>query len=152
MPISDYLRRIRSKVGHDLLVMPSVTIIVRDDKGRILLTKNADVSKWIPPGGGVDPDESPTDAAVREMREETGLLVEPTRIIGVYGGQEFRIMYPNGDAVSYVMTVFECKVISGDMTPDLEESLDIRYFSKSEVDSLQTSPWARIVLRDAFNQ
>ena len=69
--------------------MPSVVIIVRDERGRTLLTKDAGFSEWFPPGGSIDPDESPRDAAVREMQEETGLPVEPVRILGVRGGREF---------------------------------------------------------------
>jgi len=132
--------------------MPSVTIVVQDDRGRILLTRNADANSWTLPGGGIEPNESPKDAAVREMREETGLLVEPVRIIGVYGGPQYRVVYPNGDIVSYVATVFECKVVSGEMTPDYEESLDVRYFSEAELNSMQILPMERIILRDAFNQ
>jgi ADP-ribose pyrophosphatase YjhB (NUDIX family) len=127
-------------------------MVVRDDRGRILLTKNADVSSWTLPGGSIEPNESPKDAAVREMREETGLLVEPVRIIGVYGGPEYRVVYPNGDIESYVATVFECKVVSGAMTPDYEESLDVRYFSEAELNSMQMLPMEQIVLRDAINQ
>lgn len=43
------------------------------------------------------------------------------------------MVYPNGDTVSYVMTVFECKVVSGEAAPDHEETLDIRYFAESEL-------------------
>jgi ADP-ribose pyrophosphatase YjhB (NUDIX family) len=132
--------------------MPSVTMVVRDDKGRVLLIKNADANLWLPPGGGIEPDESSRDAAVREIREETGLLVEPVRIIGVYGGPQYRVVYPNGDVVSYVMIVFECRVVSGEMAPDHEESLEVRYFSEAELNSTQTLPWTRIILRDAFDQ
>jgi 8-oxo-dGTP pyrophosphatase MutT (NUDIX family) len=154
LPISDYLRKLRSKVGHELLLVPSVTMIVRDDdkKDRILLVKLADVADmWLLPGGSIDPDESPRDAAIREMQEETALLVEPFRIIGVYGGPEYRVVYPNGDVVSYVMTAFECKVVSGEATPDYEETVEVRWFSESELDSIPTPHWTRIVLRDAFN-
>jgi len=150
--MSDYVRSLRSKIGHQLLLMPSVTMIVRDDEGRVLLVKNADTNLWLPPGGGIEPDESPRDAAIREMQEETGLLVEPVRTIGVYGGPEYRVMYPNGDVVSYVTTVLECRVVSGEMAPDHEETLDVRYFSEAELHSMQTLPWTRTVLADAFNQ
>jgi 8-oxo-dGTP pyrophosphatase MutT (NUDIX family) len=150
LPISEYLRALRSKVGHELLLMPSVTMIVRDDKDRILLVKIADADLWMPPGGSIEPNESPKDAAVREMKEETGLIVEPFRIIDVYGGPECRVVYPNGDIVSYVMTVFECDVISGEAVPDHEETVDIRYFSESDATSIPIPPWARTVLRDAF--
>ena len=152
MPMSDYLRNLRSKVGHDLILMPSVMMILRDDKGKILLVKNADFDSWTPPGGSIEPGESPKDAAIREMREETGLLVEPIRIIGVYGGPQYRLVYPNGDITSYVATVFDCKVVSGKVAPDHEESLDVGYFSEAELGSMQVLPTIRIILRDVFNQ
>jgi 8-oxo-dGTP pyrophosphatase MutT (NUDIX family) len=150
--MSDYVRGLRSKIGHQLLLMPSVTMVVRDDEGRVLLVQNAEANLWLPPGGGIEPDESPEAAAIREMQEETGLLVEPIRIIGVYGGPEYRVVYPNGDVVSYVTIVFECRVVSGEMKPDREETLDVRYFSQAELDSVQTPPWTRTVLAAAFNQ
>jgi len=150
--MSEYLRKLRSKVGHELLLLPSVTMVVLDDKEGILLVRNADAGLWLLPGGSTEPDESPRDAAVREMQEETGLLVEPVRIIGAYGGPQYRVTYPNGDVVSYVMVVFECRVLSGEMAPDLDEILDVRYFSKAELDSLETPPWTRVVMRDAFDR
>jgi ADP-ribose pyrophosphatase YjhB (NUDIX family) len=148
----EYLRNLRSKVGHDLVLLPGVSAIVRDSEGRILLVRNADDNLWTLPGGIVEPDESPKDATVREMQEETGLLVDPVRIFGVYGGPQFRVTYPNGDVVSFVSTVFECKVVSGAMAPDHEETLDVRYFAGVEVNSLKTQDWVRMILRDALNQ
>ena len=147
----DYLRNLLSKVGHDLILLPGANAIVRDDEGRILLVRNADDNLWTLPGGIVEPDESPKDAAVREIQEETGLRVDPVRIIGAYGGPQFRMDYPNGDVVSFVTTVFECKVVSGVMAPDNEETLDVRYFSEAELSSMETLGWVRIILRDAFN-
>jgi 8-oxo-dGTP pyrophosphatase MutT (NUDIX family) len=129
-----------------------VTVIARDDQGRILLTKNASFDQWFPPGGHIEPGESPKEAAIREMREETGLVVEPVRIIGVYGGRDFRVVYPNGDVASYVTTVFECKIVSGDLIPDPEEVLEIRFFSKADATSMHLPTWVKTVLRGAFDQ
>ncbi len=150
MPISDYLRGLRAKVGHDLLLMPSVTVMVYDEQGRILLVKDADTQVWVAPGGSIDPHELPADAAVREMWEETGLLVTPTRIIGVYSGSDFQVNYSNGDAVCYVMTMFECRIVEGEMQPDGIETLEIGYFSEADLATLKLPAWAKIVLPDAF--
>lgn len=150
MPISEYLRGLRSKIGHDLVLVPSVTALVYDDQGRILLVRHSDRQNWVAPGGSIDPHERPADAVVREMWEETGLLVVPERIMGVYGGPEFQITYANGDAVSYVMTVFECRIVEGQMRPDGEETLEVRYCAADDLANLNLSPWARIVLPDAF--
>ncbi len=78
------------------MLVPSVTVITFDDQGRVLLVKHADAGVWVAPGGSLDPHESPADAAVREMWEETGLRVEPTRVLGVYGGPEFHVRYAKG--------------------------------------------------------
>jgi len=150
MAISDHLRALRQKVGHDLLVVPSVTVICWDPKGRVLLVKDVETKAWLAPGGSIEPGESPADAAVREMWEETGLTVAPVRILGVYGGPEFVVEYPNGDRTGYVMTVFECRPVTGTPRPDRQEILEIGYFSRDDVAALPLSRWARVVLPDVF--
>jgi 8-oxo-dGTP pyrophosphatase MutT (NUDIX family) len=87
MPISEYLLQLRQRVGSDLLLMPSVTVLVRDDRGRVLLVRNIETNIWVAPGGAVDPFETPADAAVREIWEETGLWVEPFACLGYTGAR-----------------------------------------------------------------
>jgi len=113
MPMSPYFRNLRAKVGHDLLILPSVTIIVYDDQRRILLARHGDTGVWVAPGGAIEPGERPAETAVRETEEETGLIIRPARILGVYGGPEFQVNYANGDQVTYVMAVYEGKVVGG---------------------------------------
>src|SRR5437867_4440126 len=97
MGMSSHVRRLRAAVGSELLVLPSVTGIVFDDRGRILLVRQAESGVWSAPGGAVDPDETPSDAVVREVWEETGLYTAPMRILGVYGGPPCLVTYANGD-------------------------------------------------------
>ena len=146
MPISDYLRNLRRHVGSELLLMPSVTAIIFDEQDRILLARHGDTSRWVAPGGSIEPNEKPTDAVVRETFEETGLLVEPTQILGVFGGPEFEVLYANGDRVTYVMTVYECQVRSGTLTPDKSETLELRYIGAPEFERLDLAAWAKVVL------
>lgn len=83
MPISQYLKNLREKVGHEILQIPSVAAIVRDENDRILFVKSAESNMWSLPAGAIDLGESPSKAIVREVFEETGLRVEPKRIVDI---------------------------------------------------------------------
>ena len=147
MPISNYARRLRAKVGNELLLMPSVTALVFDESRRVLLVRPMHRENvWVAPGGAVDPDEQPQDAVVREVWEETGLLVEPTELRGVFGGPEYRVWYANGDEVGYMMAVYECRVTGGALRADGDEISEARYFSPAELNDVTLSRWARIVV------
>jgi 8-oxo-dGTP pyrophosphatase MutT (NUDIX family) len=150
MPISSYLKSVREKVGHDLLTMTAVSISIFDAEGRLLLGKDAEMDCWTLPGGAVDPSEQPADAAVRECFEETGLLVKLDALIGVFGGPEFLIHYPNGDVTYYTTAAFRGSIVGGSHKPVDGEFSDLRYFSRSECDSLDMSPSSRLISRQAF--
>jgi 8-oxo-dGTP pyrophosphatase MutT (NUDIX family) len=150
MPISPYLKAVREKVDHDLLTMTAVSISIFDSEGRLLLGKDTEMHCWTLPGGAVDPNEQPADAAVRECFEETGLLVKLDTLIGVFGGPEFLVHYPNGDVTYYTTAAFRASIIGGSHRPMDGELSDLTYFSRSECDSLNMSPSSRLISRQAF--
>lgn len=134
MPISDHLRELRGLVGSRLLLLPAVAAILRDDRGRVLFQRAE--TGWGLPAGGIEPGESPAEAVVREVYEETGLRVRPERIVGVFGGRAFRVRYPNGDEVEYTAVVFECVVVGGRLEAVDGESLELRWFDVDEAPAL----------------
>jgi 8-oxo-dGTP pyrophosphatase MutT (NUDIX family) len=146
MPMSAYVRRLRSKVDHEFLLMPSVTALVFDGDGRVLMVRPSQRDIWVAPGGAVDPDEAPQDALVREVWEETGLVVEPRQLLGVFGGPEYRVSYANGDEVGYVMAVYECRATGGTLGADGDEIVEARYFSARELQSITLSRWAQLLV------
>jgi 8-oxo-dGTP pyrophosphatase MutT (NUDIX family) len=152
MPISDYLKQLRSQVGSQLLLVPSVTGIIYDERGRVLLVNHADRGLWVAPGGSIEPNESPADATVREVWEETGLVTEPIRIIGLFGGPNFEMVYRNGDRVTYVQTVFECRILGGAPRPDGVETLQLAYFSETEIVDLSIPAWMEVVMPVVFGE
>jgi 8-oxo-dGTP pyrophosphatase MutT (NUDIX family) len=141
MPISDYLSQLRAKVGSDVLVLPSAAVAVFDERKRLLLGLHADRNIWVLPGGLIEPGELPADAALREAWEETGLHVELTGILGVYGGPDLFVSYTNGDRAFYIATVFRGRIASGDARPDGSEILDLKYFSEEELRQTPHSRW-----------
>jgi 8-oxo-dGTP pyrophosphatase MutT (NUDIX family) len=118
-----------------------VTGVVRDGAGRVLLVQQRDDARWSTPGGAIEPNETPADAVVREVWEETGLLVTPQRVLGVYGGPAFLVRYPNGDETQYISTLFSCAVRSGVLAPDGEETVAARYWTAEEARVLPLAPW-----------
>ena len=147
--MSDYVRALREKVGHDLLFMPSAHVLIRDDGGRILLVKHVE-GRWMLPGGAVEPGEGPADAARRECLEEAGVTVEPLRILGVYGGPEYRVTYANGDEAAWVVTIFEARILDGEPAPSDDETCDAGWFAPDELDALPQSDATRLTLSEAL--
>ncbi|WP_433226989.1 NUDIX domain-containing protein [Microtetraspora malaysiensis] len=144
--MSSYLKWLRGHVGHDLLVLPSVTAIITDEDGRVLLAEDVGTGWWTAPGGAIDPGERPADAVLREMREELGVEVEATSILGVFGGSEFVVEYGNGDRVQYVMTVFACRIVDGEPVADGQELARFRFTAPGEHARMPLAPWTRHVL------
>lgn len=128
LPDVTFITKIRKKVGHDLLMSPGATGIVINDQNEILLQLRKDKEIWGLPGGGMEPGEEPADAVVREVYEETGVIVQPERIIAVLAGEDHLVTYENGDQVAVLATVFKCRPIAGEPRVNDHESLDVRYF------------------------
>lgn len=140
MPREGYIKEIREVVGSRPLLMPSVAALVHRD-GKVLVGWHRDIRRWVVPGGAVEPDETPADCVVREVWEETRLSVQVDGIRGVFGGTpDHRIVYPNGDVVDYVATVFDVTPISGLPTPT-DELTELRWVTIDELTTLPTLDW-----------
>lgn len=131
MTISPYLAGLRRHVGTDLLLMAGVAGLVLDDSGRLLLQRRSDTGQWALPGGALDPGEAPAQAVVREVHEETGLLVRPRRLVGVMGPH--RIVYPHGDQLEVTASVFVCAMVAGTLRPLDGESTELAFHALDEV-------------------
>ena len=118
--------------------------------GGVLLQRRDDNGLWGFPGGGVEPGESLRVAVRREVLEETGLLVEPLRVIGVYSAPEMHqiMTYPDGAVIHYISTALECAITGGTMACGAE-SLELGWFDP-ECPPETLMPVARIRLRDAL--
>ena len=109
----------------------SVSAVVRgQEAGEILLMRRSDNRLWGLPGGYVDPGESVTEAAAREVLEETGWSVELGRLVGVYSDPARQIIaYPNGDRVQAVNLCFEARALEAGLPTTPEETLETGFFA-----------------------
>jgi 8-oxo-dGTP pyrophosphatase MutT (NUDIX family) len=135
MPASDFIKNLRSRIGHDLLHLVGVSAVVVNEEGGVLLVHSKERGNWMPIGGMVEPGEEPADAVVREVFEETGVHVVPERLVGVYDGPS--VTYMNGDRVQYVTIVFRCRPIGGSPHVHDDENTDVRYFPAGELPELR---------------
>jgi 8-oxo-dGTP pyrophosphatase MutT (NUDIX family) len=149
MGMSPHVARLRAAVGHDLLVLPCVTVLPSDERGRLLLAwHTGHTDGWGTVGGAVDPGESPAEAAVREAREEIGAEISLGRLLGVFGGPDYEVTYPNGDRVAYVPAVYEAAIDGGAPAPapaDGELS-EVAWFGPDELRTVPLSRFTRAVL------
>lgn len=101
--------------------MPNLAVNVAViSEGKILLTKRADFETWVLPSGGVEEGESLAQAAIRETKEETGLDVELTRLVGVYS----RL----GDWSPGYMVVFAARPVGGELQCQEGETIEVEWF------------------------
>ena len=129
---------LRKTVGHRTLLQVGASVIVEDEKGRILLQLRSDNHCWAYSGGSVELDEEVEEAAKRELFEETGLTANSLTLFGVFSGKDLHYVYPNGDEVSNVDIVYICKDYSGSLTPQRGEVDALEFFSK---DALPDNIW-----------
>ncbi|HUZ34872.1 MAG TPA: NUDIX domain-containing protein [Streptosporangiaceae bacterium] len=95
---------------------PSASVIVRNSAGDLLLLRRSDSGRWTIPTGGLKKHETLTQCAVRECREETGLDIEITALVGVFSDPGHVIAYADGEVRQPVNTCFSGQVIGGNLT------------------------------------
>jgi 8-oxo-dGTP diphosphatase len=93
--------------------------VVVDESGRALLIRRDDVLTWALPGGALEPGELPPDGVIREVREETGLQVEPERLTGLY--------YWTTQHSAFLIFVFLCRPVHGRLRRT-REALQVGYY------------------------
>jgi 8-oxo-dGTP diphosphatase len=124
------------------------SIIIEDD--RVLLVKRAHPpiqGQWSIPGGVLEIGELVREAAVREAREETGLIVEPGDLLGVYD----RILHNHEKRVQYhyVLIDFLCRRVGGELLA-ASDAAEVRWFTREELPALKLAEDTQDVIRKGF--
>lgn len=110
---------------------PTVCALVLDDERRVLLARRKfepQAGKWDVPGGFLEEDEEPLDGLRRELREETGLEMEPLELAGIwadrYGGSD--------DATATLNLYWTARIVSGEPTA-ADDVSELRWFSLDDL-------------------
>ena len=146
MSASNYINNLRDKIGNSNLMIPSVAAVILDDQNRVLLQEKSNEA-WSLPAGMIEPGESPKQAILREVKEETGLIVNPIKILGVFGGEQFRYKYPNGSEVEYTIILMKCSIVKDTELITDFETKSIQYFDKNSMPELAL-PYPKEIIFD----
>ncbi|MFJ9953040.1 NUDIX domain-containing protein [Kitasatospora sp. NPDC091207] len=113
----------------------AASAVVTDGAGRILLQRRTDNGLYALPGGTMDFGESLPGTAVREVREETGLDVEITGLVGTYTDPRHVIAYSDGEVRQQFNVCFTARAVSGELRIS-DESTDLRFVAPEEIAGL----------------
>jgi ADP-ribose pyrophosphatase YjhB (NUDIX family) len=124
------------------------SIIIENDK--VVLVKRAHPpiqGQWSIPGGVLEVGELVREAAIREAQEETGLIVEPGELLGVFD----RVLRDPDNRVQYhyVLIDFLCRRIGGELLAASDAS-EVRWFTRAELTSLNLAEDTLVVIQKGF--
>ncbi|GAA1722573.1 NUDIX hydrolase [Streptomyces yatensis] len=124
-------------------VVPSVTAVVQDEAGRLLLIHKTDNDLWALPGGGHDIGESVSETVIREVAEETGITVEVDNIVGLYTDPNHVMAYDDGEVRQQFSICFRAHPTGGQLRTS-SESKEVRWVSPTDLDDLDIHPSMRL--------
>lgn len=132
-----YISELRKYIGHNPLICAGATVAVIKDK-QILLNLRSDTKTWGIPGGSLEVGETLEETAKRELKEETNLDCDNFTLLNVFSGNDFYFKYPNGDELYSVIALYLADDFKGSLKITDDESIDLSFFSKSELPILES--------------
>ena len=128
-------------------LVPACGILAVDDLGRVLLQRRRDTGQWAIPMGKQELGETPSQCAIRETQEETGVLTEITGILGVYSDPGHIVAYTNGEIRQEWELILLGRPVSGSPAAN-DEASDVRWVMAANLESLDIHPTQWRQLRD----
>jgi len=116
-------------------LVPAASAIVTNAQGEILLHRRSDNDLWALPGGAMELGESILQTVRREVREETGLDVEPLRVVGIYTDPRYVVEYSNHEVRQQFSICFHCRVVGGELHVS-SESTELKFIPSDSIDDL----------------
>jgi ADP-ribose pyrophosphatase YjhB (NUDIX family) len=124
-------------------IVPSVTAIVPNEHGAILMVHKTDNDLWALPGGAMDIGEAMADAVVREVKEETGIDVEVTGVVGIYSNPNHVMAYDDGEVRQQCSICFTARMLGGQFATS-SETKEVQFVAPADLSSLNIHPSMRL--------
>ncbi|MFI5494637.1 NUDIX domain-containing protein [Actinoplanes sp. NPDC051859] len=140
----DYYRDPGAPIANSLV--PGGSALVVDEQGRVLLQRRADSGNWALPGGAMDIGETLGECIVREVKEETGLDIVVTGLLGIYTDPAHVIAYADGEVRQEFNVTYLGRVVGGEISVS-DESTAVRFVAPEEFDGLPIHETVRLRLR-----
>jgi ADP-ribose pyrophosphatase YjhB (NUDIX family) len=155
-------RTVRVDYYHDLEApepttrKPSASVAVRDEAGRLLMLRRTDNELWTIPTGGLKIGETIAQCAVRECREETGIEIEVTGLVGVFSDPGHVIVYRKGEKIREVRqpvnVCLRARPIGGQLSSASDEADEVRWVDLAELGDLRVHPAIRKRITHALDE
>lgn len=143
----DYYRDPKAPKANSIVV--AVTAFVQDEAGRLLMIRRTDSGKYSIPGGGQEFGETISQTVVREVKEETGIDVEVTDLIGVYTDPEHVIAYTDGEVRQEFSICFRARPVGGELRTS-NESSEVEWVAGEDLADLDIHPSIRLRIEHGF--
>ncbi|MFJ7912696.1 NUDIX hydrolase [Kitasatospora sp. NPDC096204] len=130
-------------------IVPAVTAFVVNGRGELLLERRSDNGRWGMPGGVLEIGEDLPGAVVREVREETGIEVEVTGLVGTYSDPGHVIEFSDGEVRQEFSLCFRARPVGGWLAAS-SESFEVRWVPREDLDGLDIAPTTRLRLDHGF--
>jgi ADP-ribose pyrophosphatase YjhB (NUDIX family) len=127
----------------------AVSAFVLDDTGRLLMIRRSDNDLYSIPGGQLELGETLAQAAVRELREETGIDIEVTGVIGLYSNPDHVIAYDDGEVRQEFSLCFRARPLGGELRTS-SESKEVHWVKRSRLAELNIHPSIRLRIDHGF--
>lgn len=127
-------------------LIPGASAIVVNDDGAILLQRRTDNGLWALPGGVMDIGESLRTTVIREVKEETGLEVEPLYIVGIYSDPRHVFAYSDGEVRQEFSICFACRILAGQLKAS-DESHEVSFVAPERLPDLDMHPSIRLRIK-----
>lgn len=130
-------------------IVVAVTAFVLDESSRLLMIRRTDNDLYAIPGGAQEIGETISQTVVREVREETGILVEVTGFIGVYSDPEHVIAFTDGEVRQEFSLCFRARPVGGELRTS-SESKEVLWVERAKLDDLNIHPSIKLRIQHGF--